>query len=131
MVFFNRGETPKSTIQGIISTSRKIARDLKISDPFRIDKDGVGRQAKYAIADEILNGVDAPEKVEIPDEPIILRPVEYIDTNVSYAHHGKRQRRAAAPKVTKKKAKVSRVKRKEKVEGSSDIEVDTEEEEYE
>ncbi|KAI8994553.1 phosphatase 2C-like domain-containing protein [Pilobolus umbonatus] len=87
-----RGETPKSTIQGIISTSRKLARDLKIADPFRIDKDGAGRQAKYAIADDIVGGVTIPEKIDIPDEPIILRPVQphkYSSYTIS-----KRQRKA-------------------------------------
>ncbi|KAG2199821.1 hypothetical protein INT47_009434 [Mucor saturninus] len=127
-----RGETPKSTIQGIISTSRKIARDLKISDPFRIDKDGVGRQAKYAIADEILNGIKAPEKMAIPDEPIILRPVEYVASGGNYANpSGKRQRKISLIKHAKKKSKLHKLKRKENGEGTSDIEVDTDEDEYE
>ncbi|GAA5815476.1 hypothetical protein MFLAVUS_008988 [Mucor flavus] len=126
-----RGETPKSTIQGIISTSRKIARDLKISDPFRIDKDGVGRQAKYAIADEILNGITAPEKMTIPDEPIILRPVEYVASGGNYANHsGKRQRKISLIKHAKKKSRLQKIKKKENSEGSSDIEVDTDDDEY-
>ncbi|KAG0768667.1 hypothetical protein G6F33_002520 [Rhizopus arrhizus] len=72
-----RGETPKSTIQGIISTSRKLARDLGLSDPFRIDRGGAGRQTQYAISDEIMNGVEPPPTIDIPDEPIVLRPVEH------------------------------------------------------
>lgn len=132
VILYFRGETPKSTIQGIISTSRKIARDLKISDPFRIDKDGVGRQAKYAIADEILNGVKAPEKMEIPDEPIILRPVEHSASHLNYTNHtGKRQRKPTITKHSKKKSRLNRVKRRENGEGNSDIEVDSEEDEYE
>ncbi|KAG1057292.1 hypothetical protein G6F43_000867 [Rhizopus delemar] len=72
-----RGETPKSTIQGIISTSRKLARDLGLSDPFRIDRGGAGRQTQYAISDEIMNGVEPPPTIDIPDKPIVLRPVEH------------------------------------------------------
>lgn len=74
---YSRGETPKSTIQGIISTSRKLARDLGLSDPFRIDRGGAGRQTQYAISDEIMNGVEPPPTIDIPDEPIVLRPVEH------------------------------------------------------
>lgn len=134
-----RGETPKSTIQGIISTSRKIARDLKLSDPFRIDKDGVGRQAKYAIADEILNGVETPEIIEIPDEPIILRPVEYAPSTTHHYTHTKRQRKPSTTyspttqlRQNKRKSRVKRVKRKENDEQvGSDVEVGTDDEEYE
>lgn len=136
-----RGETPKSTIQGIISTSRKIARDLKLSDPFRIDKDGAGRQAKYAIADEILNGVKAPDIVEIPDEPIILRPVEYSSSNTNYSYanqSAKRQRKqttlySPSTKVRqKKKSRTQKSRKKETTEnGNSDVEVDSEEDDYE
>lgn len=105
---------------------------MKISDPFRIDKDGVGRQAKYAIADEILNGIKAPEKMAIPDEPIILRPVEYVASGGNYASQsGKRQRKISLIKHAKKKSKLHKLKRKENIDGSSDIEVDTDEEEYE
>lgn len=105
---------------------------MKISDPFRIDKDGVGRQAKYAIADEILNGIKAPEKMAIPDEPIILRPVEYVASGGNYANpSGKRQRKISLIKHAKKKSKLHKLKRKENGEGGSDIEVDTDEDEYE
>ncbi|ORX59561.1 hypothetical protein DM01DRAFT_1333025 [Hesseltinella vesiculosa] len=72
-----RGETPKSTIQGIISTSRKMARDLQKPDPFAIHKDASGRGAKYAIAEDVLNGATVPPMKEIPDEPIILKSVQH------------------------------------------------------
>ncbi|KAI9472019.1 MAG: hypothetical protein EXX96DRAFT_344286 [Benjaminiella poitrasii] len=133
-----RGETPKSTIQGIISTSRKIARDLKIPDPFRIDKDGAGRQAKYAIADEIMNGVQAPEIKEIPDEPIILRPVEYGSSGYYANQHAKRQRKAPSlysPSTKlrqKKKSRVTRTKKKDASEnGGSDVEIESGDDDFE
>ncbi|KAI8146143.1 hypothetical protein BJV82DRAFT_406980 [Fennellomyces sp. T-0311] len=90
-----RGETPKSTIQGIISTSRKAARDLRQPDPFHIDKDNSGRQAKYSISEVVLNGATVPEAQEIPDEPIILKPVEHSTAyGSSYSGQlGKRQRK--------------------------------------
>ncbi|KAI7906740.1 phosphatase 2C-like domain-containing protein [Cokeromyces recurvatus] len=131
-----RGETPKSTIQGIISTSRKIARDLKIPDPFRIDKDGAGRQAKYAISNDIMNGVQAPEIKEIPDEPIILRPVEYGSSGYYANQHAKRQRKAPSlysPSTKlrqKKKSRVTRSKKKDANEiCNSDVEIDSEDDE--
>lgn len=95
---YHRGETPKSTIQGIISTSRKIARDLNKPDPFRIAKEGTGRQAKYAISDDVLNGSEPPPVQEIPDEPILLKPVEYASRHASISHAihgGKRQRKTS------------------------------------
>ncbi|ORZ18519.1 hypothetical protein BCR42DRAFT_411064 [Absidia repens] len=108
-----RGETPRSTIQGIISTSRKTARDLKKPDPFRIEKEGTGRQAKYL--------------VEIPDEPLLLKPVEHASSRYNHvAHIGKRQ---------KKLAKASKVKRRRNTNGdsddnvnASDIDIDTDDE---
>ncbi|RCH83283.1 hypothetical protein CU098_004644, partial [Rhizopus stolonifer] len=129
-----RGETPKSTIQGIISTSRKIARDLKLSDPFRIDKDGSGRQAKYAIADQVLNGIEPPEKMEIPDEPIILRPVHHSHTS-SYHYQGtKRERKARSiysptTRPSQKKKRTHRPKKKDMDRVNSDIEVDSDQDE--
>ncbi|KAF7724868.1 hypothetical protein EC973_000581 [Apophysomyces ossiformis] len=91
-----RGETPKSTIQGIISTSRKAARDLKQPDPFDIVKDGPGgRQTKYAIAESVLSGAELPPVQDIPDQPIIIKPVEHSSSYaVSYTSHlGKRDRK--------------------------------------
>lgn len=70
--------------------------------------------------------------MDIPDEPIILRPVEYVATNVSYANHnGKRQRKSSLIKHAKKKSRIHKVKRKDNSEAGSDIEVDTDEDEYE
>ncbi|OBZ84389.1 hypothetical protein A0J61_07560 [Choanephora cucurbitarum] len=139
-----RGETPKSTIQGIISTARKIARDLKLPDPFRIDKDGSGRQAKYAIADQVLNGVEVPEKMEIPDEPIILRPVYSTHPHATHdTFQGtKRQRKppsiySPSTKMPSKKRAKGHLKSKRKdstgrhSNQSSDIEVYSDEEEDE
>ncbi|KAI8877814.1 protein serine/threonine phosphatase 2C [Backusella circina FSU 941] len=125
-----RGETPKSTVQGIISTSRKIARDLKLPDPFRIDKDGASRQAKYAIADDVLNGATMPDQTDIPDEPIILRPVEHAPSNHYYASatSTKRARKSGYYDGIKRNCR-KRVKSAKKKEGSdgSDIEVDSDE----
>ncbi|RCH94720.1 hypothetical protein CU097_013252 [Rhizopus azygosporus] len=122
-----RGETPKSTIQGIISTSRKLARDLNISDPFRIDREGAGRQTKYAISDEIMNGVEPPPVIEIPDEPIILRPVEHTLQGT------KRSRKATSfyspssnSKQRKKRAKKGR-KSYDDDNASSDVDIDADE----
>ncbi|KAG0171041.1 hypothetical protein DFQ28_008981 [Apophysomyces sp. BC1034] len=91
-----RGETPKSTIQGIISTSRKAARDLKQPDPFDIVKDGPGgRQTKYAIAESVLSGAELPAVQDIPDQPIVIKPVEHSSSyTVSYTSQlGKRDRK--------------------------------------
>ncbi|CEG66491.1 hypothetical protein RMATCC62417_03062 [Rhizopus microsporus] len=122
-----RGETPKSTIQGIISTSRKLARDLNISDPFRIDREGAGRQTKYAISDEIMNGVEPPPVIEIPDEPIILRPVEHTLQGT------KRSRKATSfyspssnSKQRKKRSKKGRKSYDDDI-GSSDVDIDADE----
>ncbi|RCH97733.1 hypothetical protein CU097_012680 [Rhizopus azygosporus] len=122
-----RGETPKSTIQGIISTSRKLARDLNISDPFRIDREGAGRQTKYAISDEIMNGVEPPPIIEIPDEPIILRPVEHTLQGT------KRSRKATSfyspssnSKQRKKRSKKGRKSYDDDI-GSSDVDIDADE----
>ncbi|KAI9318600.1 hypothetical protein BX666DRAFT_2026039 [Dichotomocladium elegans] len=127
-----RGETPKSTIQGIISTSRKAARDLRQPDPFHIDKDNSGRQAKYSIAETVLNGAAVPAVVEIPDEPIILKPVEHSSAYASaYAGHlGKRQRKMpkfytpeAMRKAKNRRARANRLRRKK--EGFEGAESDT------
>ncbi|SAL96974.1 hypothetical protein [Absidia glauca] len=122
-----RGETPKSTIQGIISTSRKIARDLNKPDPFRIAKEGTGRQAKYAISDDVLNGSEPPPVQEIPDEPILLKPVEYASRHASISHslHGaKRQRKASRPSKLKRRRNTS----DDFDETISDVEIDTDDE---
>ncbi|KAI8391690.1 uncharacterized protein BYT42DRAFT_509844 [Radiomyces spectabilis] len=138
-----RGETPKSTVQGIISTSRKTARDLRQPDPFRIEKDESGRQAKYSISDSVLNGVTPPEPQEIPDEPIILKPVEHASYSSSYASQlGKRHRKApkyyspeaALRKANRRRARASKLKRKQNANYSggesegSEIDVDTDDE---
>ncbi|KAG1470631.1 hypothetical protein G6F56_002566 [Rhizopus delemar] len=120
-----RGETPRSTIQGIISTSRKLARDLNISDPFRIDRENAGRQTKYAISEEIMNGVQ-PALIDIPDEPIVLRPVEHPTSGTKrarkstpfYSYSGSKQRNK---KQTKKP------KRNYDDDQGSDVEVDADE----
>jgi hypothetical protein len=129
----HRGETPKSTVQGIISTSRKIARDLRLPDPFRIDKDAASRQAKYAIADDVLNGATMPEQTDIPDEPIILRPVEHAASNHYYTSSsstGKRARKSTYYDGMKRNCR-KRTKSTKKKEGAgsegSDIEVDSDE----
>ncbi|KAG1052269.1 hypothetical protein G6F43_005578 [Rhizopus delemar] len=121
-----RGETPKSTIQGIISTSRKQARDLRISDPFRIDREGAGRQTKYAISNEIMNGVEPPPPIEIPDEPIILRPVEH-------PYPGTKRARKATSFYTPYNSSKQRKKRPKKGkkgyedDDNSDVEIDADE----
>lgn len=79
-----------------------------------------------------MNGITAPEKMTIPDEPIILRPVEYVASGGNYANHsGKRQRKISLIKHAKKKSRLQKIKKKENSEGSSDIEVDTDDDEYE
>ncbi|KAI9266834.1 hypothetical protein BDA99DRAFT_558871 [Phascolomyces articulosus] len=125
-----RGETPKSTIQGIISTSRKAARDLRQPDPFQIDKDNSGRQAKYSIAENVLNGATVPAVQEIPDEPIILKPVEhstpYASSYSGGGQLGKRQRKTpkfytpdALRKAKNRRAR-SKLKRSKGYDGDSD-----------
>ncbi|KAI9497365.1 hypothetical protein BDB00DRAFT_621041 [Zychaea mexicana] len=139
-----RGETPKSTIQGIISTSRKAARDLRQPDPFQIDKDNSGRQAKYSIAEVVLNGATVPAVQEIPDEPIILKPVEHSTAYASsYSGQlGKRQRKT--PKfytpdgLRKVKSRSARAKLQRKrnagyggdSDSASDIDVDLDEDSF-
>lgn len=140
MVF--RGETPKSTIQGIISTSRKQARDLKQPDPFTIHKENSGRQAKYSISDTVLNGVKVPEPLEIPDEPIILKPVESSSGSFASSYSlGKRQRKSpkyytpeALRKAKNRRARAAKLRRKNKEgfsgaesDSNSDVDVDMDE----
>ncbi|KAI7859973.1 hypothetical protein BDC45DRAFT_563997 [Circinella umbellata] len=143
-----RGETPKSTIQGIISTSRKAARDLRQPDPFQIDKDNSGRQAKYSIAEGVLNGASVPEVQEIPDEPIILKPVEH---STAYASSysgsgsggqlGKRQRKTpkfytpdALRKAKSRRAARSKLQRRKGYgadsDSASDIDVDMDDDSF-
>ncbi|KAI9306468.1 hypothetical protein BJ944DRAFT_263505 [Cunninghamella echinulata] len=119
-----RGETPKSTIQGIISTSRKIARELHEPDPFKIEKDGAGRQARYCISDEVLNGATVPEIQQIPEEPIIIKPVENGSSQYNLTNqYGKRHRSLL---------KIAKAKRRKNNGGDSDdngsdIDIDSEE----
>ncbi|KAI8338579.1 hypothetical protein BC941DRAFT_512705 [Chlamydoabsidia padenii] len=123
-----RGETPKSTIQGIISTSRKTARDLNKPDPFRIEKEGTGRQAKYCISEEVLNGADPPPPQEIPDEPILLKPVEYATSRYHQVNHlnhtGKRQRKMSRSSKHKRRRNGS----DDYDDNVSDVEIDTDDE---
>ncbi|KAI9025233.1 phosphatase 2C-like domain-containing protein [Phycomyces nitens] len=70
----SRGETPKSTVQGIISFSRKTARKLDEEDPFDIDKDESGRWVTYRIASTVLNGTTLPDIKCIPQEPVTAQP---------------------------------------------------------
>ncbi|KAL0074050.1 phosphatase 2C-like domain-containing protein [Phycomyces blakesleeanus] len=110
-----RGETPKSTIQGIISTARKAARGLKQPDPFDIAKDGAGRQTKYSIADFVLNGVQLPPIQEIPDEPMHIKPVENSSSSYSYSSHlGKQQRKPSSDRngSRRRRTNSSKLKRK-------------------
>ncbi|KAI9289090.1 phosphatase 2C-like domain-containing protein [Umbelopsis sp. AD052] len=100
-----RGETPRSTIQGIISTSRKTARDLHQPDPFQIDRDNSARGAVYSIAPEVLNGAEPLQGHDVPDEPIVLKPVRRETTGPSGGGGGssgsslinKRARKAPKP----------------------------------
>jgi len=95
-----RGETPRSTIQGIISTSRKTARDLHQPDPFQIDRDNSARGAVYSIAPEVLNGAEPMQGHEVPDEPIVLKPVRRENTGAAAASPSmmsKRSRKAPKP----------------------------------
>ncbi|KAL0093506.1 phosphatase 2C-like domain-containing protein [Phycomyces blakesleeanus] len=69
-----KGETPKSTVQGIISFSRKTARQLEEEDPFDIDKDESGRWVTYRIASTVLNGTTLPDIKCIPQEPVTIQP---------------------------------------------------------
>ncbi|KAI9262082.1 phosphatase 2C-like domain-containing protein [Sporodiniella umbellata] len=119
-----RGETPRSTIQGIISTSRKLARDLKISDPFRIDRDGTGRQTKYAISEEIMNGVEPPI-IDIPDEPIVLRPVEHPCPGTKRTRKPPTLYYNSSKQRNKKRTK--KVRRSFEDDQNSDVEIDADE----
>ncbi|KAI9023766.1 hypothetical protein CLU79DRAFT_827323 [Phycomyces nitens] len=108
-----RGETPKSTIQGIISTARKAARGLKQPDPFDIAKDGAGRQTKYSIADFVLNGVQLPPIQEIPDEPMHIKPVD--NSSYSYSSHlGKQQRKPSTDRNGNRRRRTNSSKLKRK-----------------
>ncbi|OZJ01625.1 hypothetical protein BZG36_05601, partial [Bifiguratus adelaidae] len=60
-IFYDRGETPHGTIQGIISTARSTARKLKVPDPFDIYKE-MGRKAYYSISEHVLNGATPPQE---------------------------------------------------------------------
>ncbi|KAI8072917.1 hypothetical protein BC940DRAFT_316370 [Gongronella butleri] len=119
-----RGETPKSTIQGIISTSRKTARDLHKADPFCILRDATGRQARYCIADEVLNGVQVPPIKEIPDKPITLHPVHHTSSHIFTPRPAKREKRLPKPKPKRKKPVVKPPVEKEGT-PNSDVEIDT------
>ncbi|KAG2171370.1 hypothetical protein INT43_009031 [Umbelopsis isabellina] len=92
-----RGETPRSTIQGIISTSRKTARDLNLPDPFQIDRDNSARGAVYSIAPEVLNGAEPMQGHDVPDEPIVLKPVRR-ETSSSAGSSSIHKRPRKAPK---------------------------------
>ncbi|KAI7873039.1 phosphatase 2C-like domain-containing protein [Spinellus fusiger] len=70
LLALSRGETPKSTVQGIISFSRKTARHLEEEDPFDIDKDESGRCVTYRIAACVLNNTTLPAMQIVPEEPV-------------------------------------------------------------
>jgi hypothetical protein len=85
-----------------------------------------------------MEGVEAPPIIDIPDEPIILRPVDHAASAHYYANQGaKRQRKAPsiyspAGKVRqKKKSKSQKAKKKARAEVQSDIDVDSDDDEYE
>lgn len=115
---------------------------MKQPDPFHIEKDSSGRQAKYSISETVLNGVTLPPPQEIPDEPIILKPVHHASSAYvsSYSQLGKRQRKSPkfyTPEALRKaknrrRTKSSKMKRKQSAYGEdasesngSDVEVDT------
>ncbi|KAF7721444.1 hypothetical protein EC973_004668 [Apophysomyces ossiformis] len=91
-----RGETPKSTIQGIISTARKIARELNEVDPFYIERQGIGRHAKYSISESVLNGAVLPPLRDVPDEQQVFNKpaAEEVPSSDGAPSRGKRQRKA-------------------------------------
>ncbi|KAG0163574.1 hypothetical protein DFQ30_011344 [Apophysomyces sp. BC1015] len=90
-----RGETPRSTIQGIISTARKAARELHELDPFCIQRESVGRHAKYSISKSVLNGAMLPPQQELPEEPIVIKPMQqHTSPSGGVRQLGKRQRKA-------------------------------------
>ncbi|KAG2203694.1 hypothetical protein INT46_001724 [Mucor plumbeus] len=86
-----RGETPKSTIQGIVSSSRKTSRTLNLVDPFVIDKNGPQKQTRYKLSDGFVGDAKLPKMKEVPDDPVIILPVLSF-SDISYS--GKRQRKA-------------------------------------
>lgn len=106
-----RGETPKSTIQGIVSSSRKTSRTLNLVDPFVIDKNGPQKQTRYKLSDEFVGDAKLPKTKEVPDDPVIILPVlPYSD--ISYS--GKRQRKAPELYTPTENLKISSRPRKRK-----------------
>ncbi|CEP17450.1 hypothetical protein [Parasitella parasitica] len=86
-----RGETPKSTIQGIVSSSRGLSRTLNLVDPFLIERDDISKKTKYKLSDGLIGNAVLPRAKRVPDEPVTVIPVLPY-SHISYA--GKRQRKA-------------------------------------
>lgn len=80
-----------------------------------------------------MGGIEAPMNLGIPDEPIVLRPVDYATANPNYyANQGaKRQRKppsifSPVGKVKpKKRTKAQKAKKRALIAAHSDIDVDT------
>ncbi|CAO0791775.1 unnamed protein product [Mucor circinelloides] len=88
-----RGETPKSTIQGIISSSRSASRKANLLDPFAIEKYGTQRQTKYRLSDECIGNAVPPKIKLVPeDDSVEILPV--MPPLAQITSPGKRQRKA-------------------------------------
>lgn len=91
--FVSRGETPKSTIQGIISSSRSASRKANLLDPFAIEKYGTQRQTKYRLSDECIGNAVPPKIKLVPeDDSVEILPV--MPPLAQITSPGKRQRKA-------------------------------------
>ncbi|KAI8643083.1 phosphatase 2C-like domain-containing protein [Parasitella parasitica] len=104
-----RGETPRSTIQGIVSSSRGICRTAKLIDPFSIVRDDARKQTKYKLSDELVGNAVLPRMKTVPDEPVTVLPVLPY-SHISYS--GKRQRKAPDVYKPTEKLRVSAKTRK-------------------